>query len=104
MNFLIPALLSVVLIAPPPQRSQNRIIDLSHSFDAATVYWPTAEPFKLETDFEGTTEQGFYYSAYRYRAAEHGGTHLRCACALREGKAYRRSDSARTADGVRSVN
>lgn len=76
MNFLIPALLSVFLIAPPPQRSPKRIIDLSHPFDGATVYWPTAEPFKLETDFEGTTEQGFYYSAYRYRAAEHGGTHL----------------------------
>ncbi|HEU4477144.1 MAG TPA: cyclase family protein [Pyrinomonadaceae bacterium] len=52
------------------------IIDLSHSFDSETVYWPTAESFQLEKDFEGTTEQGFYYSAYRYRAAEHGGTHL----------------------------
>ena len=52
------------------------IIDLSHSFDSQTVYWPTAESFQLEKDFEGTTEQGFYYSAYRYRAAEHGGTHL----------------------------
>ena len=52
------------------------IIDLTYSFDDQSVYWPTAEPFRLEKDFEGVTEQGFYYSAYRYSAAEHGGTHL----------------------------
>jgi kynurenine formamidase len=56
-----------------PPRS---IVDLSYAFDSTTVYWPTAEPFQLEKDFEGVTDQGFYYSAYRYRAAEHGGTHL----------------------------
>lgn len=52
------------------------IVDLSYPFDSATVYWPTAETFHLEKDFEGTTEQGYYYSAYRYSAAEHGGTHI----------------------------
>ena len=52
------------------------VIDLSHPFDAKTVYWPTAQPFKLEKDFEGTTEKGYYYSAYRYSSAEHGGTHI----------------------------
>ncbi|MGI8917481.1 MAG: cyclase family protein [Pyrinomonadaceae bacterium] len=64
--------------------SQNRsrgfpagpIVDLSYAFDSETVYWPTAQPFRLEKDFEGVTDQGFYYSAYRYSAAEHGGTHL----------------------------
>jgi kynurenine formamidase len=54
----------------------RRIIDLTYSFDADSVYWPTAETFKLETDAEGMTEKGYYYSAYRYSAAEHGGTHL----------------------------
>jgi kynurenine formamidase len=52
------------------------IVDLSYQFDASSVYWPTAETFRLEKDFEGTTEQGYYYSAYRYSAAEHGGTHI----------------------------
>ncbi len=52
------------------------IIDLTYSFDSETVYWPTAEPFHLKKDFEGVTEKGFYYSAYKYSAAEHGGTHL----------------------------
>lgn len=52
------------------------IVDLSYPFDDSTVYWPTAESFHLEKDFEGTTDKGYYYSAYRYSAAEHGGTHL----------------------------
>lgn len=59
-------------IALPP----SRVVDLTHAFDATTVYWPTAQPFKLETDFEGMTDKGYFYSAYRYSAAEHGGTHL----------------------------
>lgn len=54
----------------------GRIVDLSYPFDASTIYWPTAEAFHLEKDFEGTTEKGYYYSAYRYSAAEHGGTHI----------------------------
>ena len=54
----------------------GRVLDLTHPFDATTVYWPTAEPFKLETDFEGVTDKGYFYSAYRYSAAEHGGTHI----------------------------
>jgi kynurenine formamidase len=52
------------------------VVDLSYAFDSSTVYWPTAETFRLEKDFEGTTDQGYYYSAYRYSAAEHGGTHI----------------------------
>ena len=52
------------------------IVDLSYPFDSETVYWPTAEAFHLTKDFEGVTEKGFYYSAYKYSAAEHGGTHL----------------------------
>lgn len=76
MNVPVILLLSVLLCSPAPQKPAQRVIDLSYAFDASTVYWPTAESFQLETDFEGTTEQGYYYSAYRYRAAEHGGTHL----------------------------
>lgn len=52
------------------------VIELSYPFDSETVYWPTAGAFRLEKDFEGNTEQGFYYSAYKYSAAEHGGTHI----------------------------
>ena len=51
-------------------------IDLSHPFDEHTVYWPTAEQFKKTTVFEGNTAGGYYYSAYNFSGAEHGGTHL----------------------------
>jgi kynurenine formamidase len=53
-----------------------RWIDLSHGFGAETIYWPTAESFKLDTVAQGMTEAGYYYSAYSFAAAEHGGTHL----------------------------
>jgi kynurenine formamidase len=59
-----------------PVLPSGRVVDLSHPFDANTVYWPTAETFKLTTDFEGITEKGYFYSAYKFSAAEHGGTHL----------------------------
>ncbi len=75
--------LVVVLILVVPVLAQKsgafpsgRIVDLTYAFDANSVYWPTAEQFKLETDFEGMTDKGYFYSAYRYSAAEHGGTHL----------------------------
>jgi kynurenine formamidase len=52
------------------------VIDLTHPFDAATIYWPTEEGFVLEKEFAGKTEQGYYYAANRFRTAEHGGTHI----------------------------
>ena len=59
-----------------PEIVGTNLVDLSHPFDATTVYWPTAEGFKLNTDFEGMTDKGYFYSAYKFSAAEHGGTHL----------------------------
>jgi kynurenine formamidase len=59
-----------------PEIVGNNVVDLSHPFDATTVYWPTAEGFKLNTDFQGMTDKGYFYSAYKFSAAEHGGTHL----------------------------
>jgi kynurenine formamidase len=80
MKFLSLVLLSIFVLPVMAQRPgafpSGRIVDLTHAFDATTVYWPTAQPFKLETDFEGMTDKGYFYSAYRYSAAEHGGTHL----------------------------
>lgn len=54
----------------------GKIIDLSYAFDADTVFWPTAEGFRLEKDFEGMTEKGYYYAANKFSTAEHGGTHV----------------------------
>ena len=71
LMLVVPVMAQKSLVLPP-----DRIVDLTYAFDANSVYWPTAEQFKLETDFEGITDKGYFYSAYRYSAAEHGGTHL----------------------------
>jgi len=71
LAFIVPVMAQISTTFPP-----GRILDLTHPFGATTVYWPTAEQFKLETDFEGVTDKGYFYSAYRYSAAEHGGTHI----------------------------
>jgi kynurenine formamidase len=76
MKFLALFLLSIMTLTPLQAKPTGKIIDLTYPFDAESVYWPTAETFKLETDFEGVTEKGYFYSAYRFSAAEHGGTHL----------------------------
>src|SRR5688572_24916235 len=61
-------------------------IDLTHDFSDETIYWVTAEPFKRTTVAEGKTPQGFYYSAYNFSGAEHGGTHLDSPIHFAEGK------------------
>jgi kynurenine formamidase len=73
---ILPLLAATVIGQRVAGLPPGTVVDLSHPFDATTVYWPTAESFKLEKDFEGTTDKGFYYSAYRYSSAEHGGTHI----------------------------
>lgn len=77
LRLLLFAILAVPVMAQKPASLPlGRVVDLTYAFDAKSVYWPTAQGFKLETDAEGMTEKGYYYSAYRYSAAEHGGTHL----------------------------
>jgi kynurenine formamidase len=65
--------------------SSGRWIDLTHPFNAESVYWPTAEMFEKQTVAEGPTEGGYYYSAYNFSAAEHGGTHLDAPIHFAEG-------------------
>jgi kynurenine formamidase len=61
-------------------------LDLSHDFSDETIYWVTAEPFKRTTVAEGKTPQGFYYSAYNFSGAEHGGTHIDAPVHFAQGK------------------
>jgi kynurenine formamidase len=51
-------------------------IDLTHDFEASTVYWPTNVPFSHDTVFYGMTEKGYFYSSFKFSAEEHGGTHF----------------------------
>jgi kynurenine formamidase len=64
----------------------SKWIDLSYDFSDKTVYWPTANGFKLDTAFQGVTPAGFYYEAFNYCAAEHGGTHLDAPVHFAKGK------------------
>lgn len=61
-------------------------IDLTHAFDEESVFWPTAESFHLDTVFAGMAEGGYYYSAFQFCLAEHGGTHLDAPVHFAEGK------------------
>lgn len=54
----------------------GEIVDLSHPYDERTVFWPTADGFKLERVAEGVTPQGYFYAANNFSTAEHGGTHI----------------------------
>ncbi|MCW5516006.1 cyclase family protein [Muriicola sp. Z0-33] len=54
----------------------EKIVDLSHAYSDKTIYWVTAQEFKLDTVFKGPTDKGYYYSANNFSTAEHGGTHL----------------------------
>ena len=62
------------------------LVDLSHAYDEQTVFWPTAEAFKLEKVAEGVTPQGYYYAANNFSMAEHGGTHLDAPVHFAEGR------------------
>lgn len=94
-NCLLLILVCLILAGCAPQQQQSKQqagfpvgqwIDLSHDFSDETIYWVTAEAFKRTTVAEGMTDKGFYYSAYNYCAAEHGGTHIDAPIHFAEGR------------------
>lgn len=53
------------------------IVDLTHPFNAQTLYWPTSpSTFALDTLAFGPTPASYFYSAFAFSTPEHGGTHL----------------------------
>jgi len=62
--------------AEPSRWPGGKIVDLSHDYSSETVFWPTADPFKLEKVADGVTAQGYYYAANNFATSEHGGTHI----------------------------
>lgn len=89
-RLFIPIAAALLLIGCAQKSStefpKGQWIDLSHDFSDETIYWVTAEPFKRETVAEGVTPGGYYYSAYNFSAAEHGGTHIDAPVHFAEGK------------------
>ena len=89
--------LTIVLVAFAPavvfgqniDLSKSRIVDLSHAFNARTLYWPNSPTsFALEKLFFGVTPGGFFYAANQFAAPEHGGTHLDAPIHFAEGKQF----------------
>ncbi|MEX0602509.1 MAG: cyclase family protein, partial [Bacteroidota bacterium] len=79
MNRTSSVILALVMLSCSSRQSDpfaGTIIDLSHTYDEHTIYWPTEKGFVLEKGFEGVTPAGYYYSAHRFWSPEHGGTHI----------------------------
>ena len=81
MRFVCACAIAVSLAACSSPRAHvasetRQLVDLTHPFDASTIYWPTEAGFVLERGFAGQTKGGWYYEAHRFRAPEHGGTHV----------------------------
>src|SRR5438093_302641 len=75
--------------APSANRSswidKSKLIDLTHDFDATTLYWPTNQPFRLTRVAWGRTPGGWWYASNDYSASEHGGTHTDAPIHFHEG-------------------
>ncbi len=57
--------------------SHSRLVDLTHAYNAQTIYWPTAATrFSLEKLAYGPAPGGYFYASYSFSTPEHGGTHL----------------------------
>ena len=75
-RFVPVLLLFAAACSAPPAFPGGAIVDLSHAYGDDTVFWPTAERFKLQVVNDGDTPAGFYYAANNFSTAEHGGTHV----------------------------
>lgn len=73
-------------VPAPAPFPNGTLVDLTHAFDSTTVFWPTADGFKLHIDARGMMEAGFYYEANSFSTAEHGGTHLDAPVHFAEGQ------------------
>ena len=65
---------------------ESKLVDLTHAFDDKAIYWPTAKSFTWEKESWGRNAQGDWYTAGRYSASEHGGTHLDAPIHFAKGK------------------
>src|SRR5688500_7595265 len=64
------------------------LVDLTHTYDAETLYWPSSPPahFEMKELAYGRTPGGYFYSSYAICTPEHGGTHLDAPIHFAEGR------------------
>jgi kynurenine formamidase len=73
--------------AAPLDVAAYQLVDLTHSFNAQTIYWPTStKTFDHVQQAYGNTPGGWFYSSYELSTPEHGGTHLDAPIHFGEGK------------------
>ena len=73
--------------APALDPAAYTLVDLSHPFNANTIYWPTStKTFDHTQQAFGPTPGGWFYSSYELSTPEHGGTHLDAPIHFGEGK------------------
>lgn len=75
-----------------PRIDTSKLVDLSYPYGPDTIYWPTAQQFKMQRVAFGRTLAGYFYYANNIATAEHGGTHMDAPLHFAESK--------RTADKV----
>ena len=78
-HLLLAGALLLLLVRPglAIDLSDHQVIDLTHTYNEDTLYWPTSPSrFELKELSFGKTEGGWFYSAYALCTPEHGGTHL----------------------------
>jgi kynurenine formamidase len=64
----------------------GELVDLSHAYEAQAIFWPTADPFRLEKVADGVTPAGYYYASNNFFTSEHGGTHMDAPVHFAQGK------------------
>jgi kynurenine formamidase len=75
------------IAAGAPSIDESRIVDLTHTFDERTVFWPTAKPFAWHREAWGKTAAGYWYASASFEASEHLGTHIDSPIHFAEGQA-----------------
>ena len=84
MKTLLAGALALLIGLPPrttlahdgPAIDEDKIIDLTHTFDEHAIAWPTARQYELEVVSAEHTPNGYWYAANNICLAEHSGTHL----------------------------
>ena len=65
-----------------PNLHAYKWVDLTHTFDENSLYWPAAVgtteegSFDMEVIYADDTDNGYYYASNQFCTPEHGGTHI----------------------------
>jgi kynurenine formamidase len=63
-------------LARMPGINTAKILDLTHTLDQTTIFWPTESGFKFHYEHYGMTPGRYFYSSGYFDSPEHGGTHM----------------------------